>query len=158
MKEKVLVFGLVFVLSLFGACTMVLKHFPLYEGVRQPRSGVAYLDSDADIGLKVVEVDGKTVLQWREELNFSNRIWKFELLPGEHTVEVVGMTEIDSSMYTGLSYARAAALSGKALLKFQAEARKSYRVVWKKSDSGAFHVFVRDDGTKEAVSEVIIME
>ena len=98
----------------------------MYQGPVLPKGEVGYLIRPTNAeALRIVEVDDVTVTEIKKAAGFENEYKAIELLPGKHTVKVIGERQqgrATISMIARWSFE----ISGEWILEFDAEAGHVY--------------------------------
>ncbi len=133
--------------------SVLSKDLLVYEGPPIPKKEVGMLGSETT-ALLFAEIDGRTIAEIKKGANLERNIKLIQLLPGEHTIKIVGTSVGDSQSYLSIS--------GTWLLRFKVEPGHIYNLGYEKTGTDPTHpmrsyvsVFIRDADTKEIVSEVV---
>ena len=137
------------------------KVIPAYEGPPKQKNelGSLHYGSEETLALHIAEIDGKKVIDILEAAGFNSekdRYSGFYLLPGEHTIKVVG----SSYRTPWVRQTRMSAYaSGTWWLKFTVEPGHKYLIDYKVlkkikgTSKSAISVVVKDSASKKIVSE-----
>ncbi len=139
-----------------------------YEGRALAKNEVGFLTCAAEArALEIAEIDGQTVKEIKEAAGYSGGYDFIELLPGVHTIKVVGSTNQSKALPTSGVTWWTVSLEGEIVLEFTVEPGRVYLVdveIGKKKEINAdkykdsnrtISIFIRDKKSKKIVSEEV---